>query len=477
MKRILFILSISIVCLYTVSCRKDWNDENDLFSKGYEVFTFLDYKRLPSSSFPALNGYFTPQNASKGYLEDWLNKTRPEAKVGETVMISYYFMDYDHPDSLNNLSGGLTTVRTEDYKEIWGDLFVEAFTPSKQAATEIPSLLQKRFPNAKEGEYRIVSYHQSEVEPTVEYLDQVVYDEDFSTFTGTASGAKVTLPGSYNENLTVSTRSWHIYNRNAAIWGAAMYANFNSNRGGDGWLVLAPLDLASIQDIVFSFDLGVGYSRTPGEKNYMTVLVTEEFDGEDPLNSTWTDITTALGVYSAPKQGSYPTYLDNLQIDLSQYAGKKIYVAFRAKLPLLPENYAMSEYYVVDNIKVTGKVEQLSLSSSEEVYTVYKREENGWSVLNSVYVLQPSDYQSLGQDFLSAEEAHTQLPVLLSSRITDPQDGDTKAVVYRQNSTQLYAENYTYKNGQWQYVSRPPLEKRTNSFRYTYPDEKWQQID
>src|SRR5690606_684354 len=119
---------------------------------------------------------------------------------------------------------------------------------------------------------------------------------------------------------------------------AAMYANFNSNRGGDGWLVLAPLDLASIQDIVFSFDLGVGYSRTPGEKNYMTVLVTEEFDGEDPLNSTWTDITTALGVYSAPKQGSYPTYLDNLQIDLSQYAGKKIYVAFRAKLPLLPEN-------------------------------------------------------------------------------------------------------------------------------------------
>jgi|GEM_PF-3115380 len=475
MKRILFILSISIVCLYTVSCRKDWNEE-DALSQESETISFVDYKALPKTSFPALNGYFTPLNEASGFLEEWLNNKRPGAKIGEVVSITYDYMDYDHPDSLNNLSREMTVVQTEDYKEVWGDLFVESFTPSKPAATEIPLILKRHYPDAQEGAYRIVRYHQSEVEPTVELIDHVVYSEDFSTFNGSSGGAKVALPGAFNDNLTTSTRSWHIYVRNED-WGAAMYSNYNSNAGGDAWIVLPQQDLTSVQDAVFSFDFGVGYSRNPGEKDYVRVMITEEFDGQNPLNSTWTDITTELGVFDVPKETGYPATIRNLQANLPQYAGKKIYVAFRSQLPLLAGTYAMSEYYVVDNLKLSGKIEGMSIASSEEVYQVFKYHQNEWQVLNSVYVLQPSDYQGIGKEFMTPEEAHELISPLLTTRISDPEEGEKKTVLYKQDNTQFHAENYVYTSGQWKYDAAPPMEKRTAKFRYTYPDEKWKEID
>src|SRR5690606_13317445 len=97
-------------------------------------------------------------------------------------------------------------------------------------------------------------------------------------------------------------------------------------------------------------------------------------------------------------------------------------------LPVKESNYTDAALYVIDNIKLSETRDIASVPSSEVLYKVFKFTQNNWTALNSVYTLQPADYQQIGHTTLTVEQAREYIPSILSAKIHDAQEGDEKVV-------------------------------------------------
>ena len=471
MKRINSIILILLFVFGMPSCDDDWKNKDAPMNNiaHYERVSFTDYSSFPAESFPAINEYFSPNNPAAGYLESWLNSTHFSVDVGSTANVEYDFMDYDRDDSLNQLSQRLLIMEPKDYKLAWGTPFVEAFTPSKPALTEIPKILKANIPNPEENPYKVVQYNYSSVEPTIEYNKEVVYyKEDFNRFSATGTWGNFDIPGIFKKNLESHGRIWQIYNRSSRV---AMLGYLRNGRGGNIWFITYELDLSAAVNPVFQFDLGVGYYQDGID--YLNVKVTDEFDSLDPNNSAWKDLTNIMGVKDVPNVTGYPSTFKTLTADLAEYAGKKIYIAFQCVLPIQETNYTLSALYVIDDIKLSETRDVASIPSSEVVYKTFKYDNNNWSELTSVYTLQIADYEYLGLNVMNLEQAREKIPLLLAQRITNPKAGQELVVSYKQSEIQCYAENYIYNDGKWAYEKMPDLIKKIDKFEYKSLDEKW----
>src|SRR5690606_17112937 len=129
--------------------------------------------------------------------------------------------------------------------------------------------------------------------------------------------------------------------------------------------------------------------------------------GIDPRQSIWTDLTDEFGMENVPTVTGYPPLANvrTLQVNLERYAGKKIYLAFQCVLPVKESNYTDAALYVIDNIKLSETRDIASIPSSEVQYKTFKFTQDNWTALNSVYTLQPVDYQQIGHTTLTVEQA------------------------------------------------------------------------
>src|SRR5690606_19807135 len=99
---------------------------------------FVEYGLLPSNTPPERMKYFSSEFPARDFLPDWLAGKIVNAAAGSTAKVSYDFKSMDRPEELQKLEQDITELDTEDYKSVWGIPFVNALTPAKSPAVELP---------------------------------------------------------------------------------------------------------------------------------------------------------------------------------------------------------------------------------------------------------------------------------------------------------------------------------------------------
>ncbi|MDE6556159.1 MAG: hypothetical protein K2K55_04260, partial [Duncaniella sp.] len=118
----------------------------------------------------ATQGYLTDVITAQDYIPALLsNPNFPYFTLdnGSAVNVTYRFGEAI-PAQVTDMAGAAKyTVTDEDYQTVWGSEndYTAAFAPSHTAAASIPELLKTKFPAAADGDYVIVNYNTSAVDP------------------------------------------------------------------------------------------------------------------------------------------------------------------------------------------------------------------------------------------------------------------------------------------------------------------------
>lgn len=199
------------------------------------------------------------------------------------------------------------------------------------------------------------------------YAQNPYYFEDFQNLSGIADNGEITPTENIIYNAKTTSSFAYAFRKTTTTlipyYGAgitninttcAYLLNANKTEA-DSWMVTREIDLSAAQQPWLTFDYACGLYNGVFDFH---VKITEVFDGADPLKSTWVDVTDASGMASIVPFGVnvWPTRLSNLKVDLSAYAGKKIYVAFHGITPNdAATNNPNDPLVYIDNIKVDEK--------------------------------------------------------------------------------------------------------------------------
>lgn len=477
----LFIVFASAI-LTLVSCEED-NIKEEAVKLVTAELTFSDYSSLPANSYPYNNKHFTPNNPASDFLPNWLTRNFSVIREGSQASITYNFKDYEQPVELTQLSGeALYTIAYSEYQKAWDDkVSANFFTPTVTPEQNILRILNNEL-NPREGDFRIISYNYSPQEPDISEDQEIeVLMEDFNR-DGVLDWGVVETNVWYNKIVEGSGRQWStIFNR-SPNWPTAF--SFNRTAGADSWLVTNnALDIGAINNLEFSFDFGWGFSAEDRMFNFH-VLVSEEFDGFDPRNTEWTDITDQFVTLmednseaklndpeKIPPSSSYPDQYTYTLSNPDILKGKKVYLAFRHKLlPVKTDGttYTTAPFYYIDNIEVTKWANIAIAESIEEVYVLFTYSNGTWMRNQDIYTLQPSDYASINVPYISPINSSEYIPELLKKRFNG-KEGDQKIVVYLTEEKYTYAEDYIFNNAEWK-LNSPPITRKKD--QYIFMEER-----
>lgn len=188
-----------------------------------------------------------------------------------------------------------------------------------------------------------------------------IFSEDFAT---AGNWAVLTDAKWMNLRPVGNGRQWS--GINLGTTSPAAFSYVRNSTPSDSWLITSNQidlsDTSSNYECGFSFGLGYYIEGVPFN---FSVLVTEVFDGVDPYNSTWTDITEEF-ITTTTNANNDPAKLDNVTLTLpssgnpghrpyktsfNDFRGKKIYLAFRDNS--LSAEMDKVSFYLIDNIVVT----------------------------------------------------------------------------------------------------------------------------
>lgn len=345
-------------------------------------------------------------------------------------------------DMLVSLSQPSYLLTNADYQLVWGNNYVSSLSPAKAPAAQIPTILKERFPNAKEGDYQIVDYNYSPNEPQENIAEVASFNADFEGLT-TSSSTPLTLDGWINQDIKGSL-FWQC--RVSSNNQYAQVTSNNSNAENEIWLITPQIDLTQIGAPRFSFSVNVGYYNG----DCLSIQVSENFDGTVAgiPTATWTDITNNFTIPKAPATG-YGVFGTAGTMQFSSYAGKKVYVAFKYSGD--GRSNVRTTTCQIDNVKFSEMKTTMTIDGAARQYGAYQFTGGNWQLAGaSTVVLQPADYTSMGQTYLTTATAANYLPQWLAQKYPYSQEGNTVTVVYKSGSgNTFYADNYTFTGGKW----------------------------
>lgn len=380
--------------------------------------------------------------------------------VGSTVTVTYPY-NTGRDSILTALSTTSYVLNNTDYRSVWGDNYVESFSPSKTPEASIPNILNANFGTPKKGTYKNVEYYYSSTDPITTNVESKFLSQDFEEHNA-GTGVLVDISGWINKNLTpTGTIGWQ-----CRTYSGNKYAQISANATGvinDTWLVTKQIDLTnSVSTPELTFDICVGYYTA----SCLSVLVSQNFDGNTAnlATATWTDITDKFAIPTTPSSG-YGTLAPAGSANLSAYKGKKIYVAFRydGDDTSTPKK---TTTYQIDKIKVSEMKTGIDVPNKTLQYASYLYNGSKWTISASdVLVLQPSDYKDMGLTYLTTAQAPNYLPAYLKENYKYAQKNAQKVISYKTSSGNNYADRYTYNGSAW--TLDGIIEKRTGQFIFS----------
>lgn len=352
----------SLAALMLVSTACDYNDDNfdgldelakptDIKSLEYTI-TAEDYAAIAKytavlsedvdelKKLASVKAFSSTEFASR-YLVPFLEKKYPTSDIGSAIVLTYN-QYATLPEYLSALYDAKTyNVSSKDYAAIWGEVKANYFTPKKPLSKYAANLLSTAYPDAEAGDVRVIAYNQSGTEPADAPIFDTEINETFSTVTANAA-ADVT---GWKNIAVKGSGLWQgkLYNGN-------QYVQCSSYKLGaiESWFVSPCVSLEEAVEPKLAFDVCVGNYNA----DCFSVLISEDFDGNDVSTATWTDVTEHFA-FEGPAKG-YGTLQPAGVLDMSAYKSSPIYVAFRY---IGDGDNNASTTYQVDNVQLGDVVD------------------------------------------------------------------------------------------------------------------------
>ncbi len=243
------------------------------------------------------------------------------------------------------------------------------------------------------------------------------------------------------------------------------------NLPSESWLVSSEIDLSEAQNPALKFDFAFNFLNGNNASDFMKVKVSTDYAG-DVKTATWTDLT-----YDGSKFNGWNFIAQN--VDLAQYAGKKITLAFAytstdqcaptaeiKNLAIVNGQYwDVCLFKEVPESDVAAQMLKMSRASGAYANTaaLYVYREGAWVEYTNddvnVKVADPALYAEVGVDYIARPD--NVFPIYLTQKYPFAARGDKAVVIYRSSSDAVSAKEYAFTAG-WAAVENNS--KRTTIF-------------
>lgn len=491
-------LFVAAASLALTSCDyNSWNEEHlDGFKDQIEENSPLDVVKtveytLTASDYNKIAGYaankalagdeFAAELANVGKLQRFSSAIPAETYVpaflsstdfpyfslsnGSAVKLTYNVQDAA-PAELDRLNAaGNYTLSTADYQAIWGsdEDYAEALSPSHTAKQSIPALLKNLKPDAELGDYMVVNYNYSQVDPvfsaTPDVPDQPGF-EPTSALNNIDTGDEITLRGWI---AGVCARGYIAMDNSGAI-----LVYFGGGINPDDYPVGAQVEVTSV---VSSYNKGwqldgsaiTSEVVTPDGAPFTAPAATV-LDGA-AMDAAITRTDNALAQYvqftgTVSISGNYYNFV----IDGAETAQGSGYMLTDAQKALFTDGAkqtvtgwftAVSGGRYV-NVVVNGvssaasapaRVAQVASAGASDVFYF---DGSKWSIPNNVVAVTADQCKEMaGYTTLTAAQADTNLPIFLKVKYPYATADTQIYVVYDEYKTGYVARQYIYDGSAW----------------------------
>ena len=156
----------------------------------------------------------------------------------------------------------------------------------------------------------------------------------------------------FQDGFSSGISAWTTYNvLGAQVWGQTSFGNpgpsayMNGFSGGaqnnEDWLISPALDLSGLTNSLFFFETDKRY-----DGNDLVVYMSTDYPGGNPTtNGTWTQLDAIMD----PNAGSWNTWTNSGNVDISSADGQTVYIAFK-----YTSNTSAAATFELDNFTVLG---------------------------------------------------------------------------------------------------------------------------
>ena len=399
--------------------------------------------------------YLAPVLAEKYYMAD----------NGSAVKVSYE-KELAQSDEMKALNCAKTyKVSNEDYENIWGAAF-NFFSPVETAAKHVPAILAKNFADAQEGDAVFVDYKVSDSEPAgaVVAINEVFdnYWDEKGTYTAEVTGW-----------MNVITKGKYAWNGKLFKGNNYIQASAHNHIGEMETYMISPR-ITVIDGMHFSFDACYGHYKEAGGRLSVWLLEATEsisdYTPEQIASAKWIDITEGLNI--AIPETPYGTLANVYDRDLSEFAGKKVYLAFRYNGEMEEKDgkptLEATTTIQLDNVVVKSEGSGDGENVTYPLASTYVFNGTAWEANSKVYTMVKADFDAMGNshdNFSSSMKADDYLPLFLKNKYPYAQEKDEQTVVYKYFSnkkTTVRADEYVFVEGAW--VKPSKTETLTDQF-------------
>lgn len=391
------------------------------------------------------NGYFSTAEQARKYLPAFIGDSSFKyfaLNDGSSVKVTYNLVT-NQPAEVLAINSGVKQykVSEENYQEVWGSTedFIPSFAPVAPASASLPTILKAAYPDAESGQYAVAEYMESEQNPVFgggSDTPQTYLELSFKEGQGDFTIENTLLP----EGLSYVWSQDSKYGMKASAYAGG------KNYDAESWLISPELAISKNANAVLTFTQAVNFfSNINVAKEEATVNVREK-------GGKW----VALTIPNYPSKLSW-SFEESGDIDLSAYNGKTIQIGFCYK-----STAAKSGTWEIDAVKLAdgGKEGKSTRAAAVEVPTVkkfaiYKYDGSKWAVPGSTYVLQPSDYEAMGQSYgnLSGDLPEQMLPEYAAQKLPYASEDASIFVAYKyydaDKKTSYKAKELTKTEGKW----------------------------
>ena len=505
MKRINRIALAGVGALALSACSENaWNNELDGYkdaiaeADGTEFVERLDYtltsddyallaknstnKTLAGSENSAAlaavgsQGYFAGAITPEAYIPALLSDVAfPYFTLdnGSAVNVTYRYAEALPAELTAMAAASKLTISDEDYQQVWGsdNDYTASFAPSHTAAKELPKLLKNALPAAEAGQYVIVNYNTSDVDP-VFTAPSTPDTPDFALSSVLGSLAVDQAVDINGLVMATSTQGPIVTDATGSVF---VYAPANNSDLKVG-------DQVVISSTVSSYNYGFQIAKGADADVKGNQAVTY------PEAAAWTATDVDAFVATGMAEGASPVSpvyvklsgkaivtnyinisIDGTTVQLSPYgASDEVKALFTDGADVTVEGYAMAiaskgKYVNMIVTKVDGKTAKaaakapqsrvVELASTNE-NAIYCFDGSAWAPAASTLILSHADYQAMGQryDNLSGEGPELYLPTFMRNALPYAQAGDIEYLVYYYytgSATVTRAEQYVFDGTAW----------------------------
>lgn len=267
-------------------------------------------------------------------------------------------------------------------------------------------------------------------------------------FEGTTPKEVIQLTGWKNDANVGDANLWkgNQYNNNKS----AQVTSYGSPVEFFSWLITPALVIPDEPAPLFTFDIDAGYY----DSDCLEILVSEDFDGTNPITAIWTDIT---GQFTLPQSAKYSTFKKAGILNLKAYTGKTIHIAFKYHGDAQNNR---NTGYQIDNVKVhyykrnvTATSSSIRPATANQVvrFALYEYNGSKWAPKANTVIVNPEDYEAMGisgNSFKDAAVAIQYLPLFLQQKYPYTVSEKTIRILF-DLSGKIAVQEYHWGEGNW----------------------------